>query len=201
MNCHLKFSRYCWTVGIAVLLLLILPLQAQRVRTVIEKTDPAAHLEWFGKYKEMQSASAFKDLRWSHLGPTNVSGRCTDIAVLGPKGEQYTIYVATASGGVWKTVNEGTTWEPVFDSYASSSIGDIAVAPSNNDIVWIGTGEANIFRSSQLGAGIYKSTDAGQTWAHMGLAGTLTIARIVIHPQNPDIVFVAASGHEWTDNE
>jgi photosystem II stability/assembly factor-like uncharacterized protein len=83
---------------------------------------------------------------------------------------------------------------------ASTSIGDIAIAPSNPDIVWVGTGEANIFRSSQTGIGIYKSTDAGKTWTHMGLADTNTIARIVVHPENPDIVYVAASGHEWTDN-
>ena len=83
----------------------------------------------------------------------------------------------------------------------STSIGDIAVAPSNPDIVWVGTGEANIFRASMAGVGIYKSMDAGRTWQHMGLTDTQTIGRIVVHPTNPDIVYVAASGHEWTDNE
>jgi photosystem II stability/assembly factor-like uncharacterized protein len=149
----------------------------------------------------MKKNSHFKDLKWQFLGPTNVSGRCTDIDVIMPKGKSYTIYVAAASGGVWKTVNEGTTWEPVFDQEASTSIGDVAIAPSNNQIIWVGTGEANIFRSSMAGCGIYKSTDEGKTWAHLGLAGTNTIARIVIHPQDPDVVYVAASGHEWTDNE
>ena len=109
--------------------------------------------------------------------------------------------MGAASGGVWKTVNEGTTWEPIFEKEATASIGDIALAPSDQNILWVGTGEANIFRSSQHGAGIYKSTDGGKTWQHMGLADTLTIARIVIHPENSDIVYVAASGHEWTDNE
>ncbi|MGH7506244.1 MAG: VPS10 domain-containing protein, partial [Longimicrobiales bacterium] len=112
----------------------------------------------------------------------------------------YTIYAGAASGGVWKTVNEGVTWEPVFDQAASTSIGDVAIAPSDPSILWVGTGEANIFRSSMAGAGIYKSTDAGETWTHMGLAGTHTIARIRVHPTNPDIVWVAASGHEWTSN-
>ena len=125
----------------------------------------------------------------------------TDVDVVTPKGENYTIYVAGASGGVWKTINEGTTWEPVFEHAASTSIGDITLVPSDPDIVWIGTGEANIFRSSMAGAGVYKSVDAGQNWQYMGLAGTHTIPRIVIHPSNPDIVYVAASGHEWTDNK
>jgi photosystem II stability/assembly factor-like uncharacterized protein len=149
----------------------------------------------------MQENSSFKDLKWQHVGPTNISGRCIDVDVVVPKGGSYTIYVATASGGLWKTVNEGTTWEPIFEHGPSTSIGDIAIAPSNQEIIWMGTGEANIFRSSQAGAGIYRSEDAGKTWAHMGLAGTHTIARIVIHPENPNVIYVAASGHEWTYNQ
>ena len=109
--------------------------------------------------------------------------------------------VATASGGVWKSENDGTTWKPVFEQGSSTSIGDVTVAPSDEKIVWIGLGEANIFRSSMAGAGVYKSTDAGETWEHMGLAGTHTIPRIVIHPTNPDVVYVASSGHEWTYDE
>ncbi len=166
----------------------------------VQSTDAALRLKGYAGHLEMEKASPYNKLKWSHIGPTNVSGRSTDIAVVQPKGKSYTVYVATASGGVWKTTNEGTTWEPVFDRAASTSIGDIALAPSNPDIVWVGTGEANIFRSSQAGIGIFKSTDAGQTWQHMGLADTYTIARIVVHPQNPDIVYVAAGGHEWTEN-
>jgi len=166
----------------------------------IQSTDPALRIKGFETYLEMTKASPFNGLNWSHIGPTNVSGRMTDVAVVAPRGKSYTIYAATASGGVWKTVNEGTTWEPVFEKAASTAIGDIAIAPSNPEILWVGTGEANIFRSSQAGCGIYKSTDGGKTWAHMGLQDTNTIARIVVHPQNPDIVYVAASGHEWTDN-
>ena len=130
-----------------------------------------------------------------------MSGRMTDVEVVAPKGKNYTIYVAGASGGVWKTDNEGTTWEPIFEHAPSTSIGDVTLAPSDQNIIWIGTGEANIFRSSMAGTGVYKSTDAGKTWQYMGLANTHTIPRIVIHPENPDIVYVAASGHEWTDNE
>ena len=181
----------------------MLSLQAQKAKKqeLIKNTDPQLRLEWFSTHQQMAENSPFKDQNWSHIGPTNVSGRCTDIAVVTPKGKNFTIYVATASGGVWKTVNEGTTWEPIFEHEATASIGDIALAPSNQDIVWVGTGEANIFRSSQNGAGIYKSMDAGKTWTHMGLADTLTIGRIVVHPTNPDIVYVAATGHEWTDND
>jgi photosystem II stability/assembly factor-like uncharacterized protein len=198
-----KWNRLFLVASLLALIILIAPLQAKKEKTPkrVHSTDPALRLEWFENHKEMKKNSHFKDLKWQFLGPTNVSGRCTDIDVIMPKGKSYTIYVAAASGGVWKTVNEGTTWEPVFDQEASTSIGDVAIAPSNNQIIWVGTGEANIFRSSMAGCGIYKSTDEGKTWAHLGLAGTNTIARIVIHPQDPDVVYVAASGHEWTDNE
>lgn len=192
-------------MGICTLLLVLLvsPLPAKKAKKPqrIHSTDPSLRLKGYEQHVEMTKNSPFKKLKWSHIGPKNVSGRCTDIAVVAPKGKNYTIYVAAASGGVWKTVNEGTTWEPVFDQAASTSIGDIAIAPTNPDIVWVGTGEANIFRSSQSGVGIYKSIDGGKTWKHMGLAGTYTIPRIVIHPTNPGIVYVAASGHEWTDNK
>ncbi len=197
-----------WTVAffslcISVLVFLVSPVLAKKDGNPqkIHSTDPTLRLQGYEKHMEMTESSPFNKLAWSHIGPKNVSGRCTDIAVVPPKGKHYTIYVGTASGGVWKTINEGTTWEPVFDKAASTSIGDIAIAPSNPEIVWIGTGEANIFRSSQAGVGIYKSTDEGRTWKHMGLADTNTIARIVVHPENPDVVYVAASGHEWTNNE
>jgi len=165
------------------------------------QTEPAQRLKWYQQHVDMKEKSLFKNLPWQFIGPTNISGRMTDVAVVAPKGENYTIYAASASGGVWKTVNEGTTWEPVFQHAASTSIGDVTIAPSNQDIVWIGGGEANIFRSSMAGSGVYKSVNGGKTWEHMGLAGTHTIPRIVIHPRNPDIVYVASSGHEWTNNE
>jgi len=164
-------------------------------------TDPQVRLKWFGQHQAMAQTSPFKDFKWQFLGPTNISGRVTDVAVATPRGKSYTMFVGTATGGVWKTDNEGVTWVPVFDQDVTTAIGDVTIAPSNPGIIWVGTGEANIFRSSNAGAGVFKSTDGGQTWRHMGLAGTLTIARIVIHPTNPEIVYVAASGHEWTDNE
>ncbi len=163
-------------------------------------TDPGLRIKGLEQHRAMTAASPFKGLKWQFLGPKNVSGRCTDIAVVAPRAKSYTIYAATASGGLWKTDNEATTWQPVFEQGPSTAIGDIAIAPSAPNIIWMGTGEANIFRSSQAGIGVYKSLDGGQNWQHMGLADTYTIPRIIIHPANPDIVYVAASGHEWTTN-
>lgn len=164
------------------------------------QTPPEQRLKWYDQHVAMKEQSLFKHLKWQFLGPTNISGRMTDVAVVSPRGKSYTIYVAGASGGVWKSENEGTTWTPIFEHGPSTSIGDVTIAPSNQDIIWVGTGEANIFRSSMAGAGVFKSVDAGKSWTRMGLGGTHTIPRIVIHPQNPDIVYVAASGHEWTNN-
>ena len=164
-------------------------------------TSGNERLAQFKLYKQMAESSQYKDIEWQFVGPLNVSGRCTDVEVVGPKGENYTIYVASASGGVWKTENEGTSWEPIFDQAASASIGDIALDPSNPDVLWVGTGEANIFRSSQSGSGIYKTTDKGKTWSHMGLENSLTISRIIVHPQNSNVVWVAVSGNEWTPNK
>jgi photosystem II stability/assembly factor-like uncharacterized protein len=148
----------------------------------------------------MERSSPHRSVKWKYLGPTNLSGRATDIAVA-ERGSSRRIYAAYATSGVWQSDDGGVTWQAVFEHAASTSIGDIAVAPSNPDIIWIGTGEANIFRASMPGVGVYKSTDGGRTFQHAGLADTQTIARIIVHPTNPDIVYVAASGHEWTDNE
>lgn len=163
-------------------------------------TSATERLAAFEAHSAMAKTSLFGTLPWQFLGPTNVSGRVTDVAIVEPKGLSYTMYVAAASGGVWKTDNEGVTWTPVFEDHVTTSIGDLALAPSNQDILWVGTGEANIFRSSHAGAGLWKTEDGGETWRHMGLTETQTISRIIVHPTDPDIVWVAASGHEWTDN-
>lgn len=189
-------------LSVLLLSLALLPYAQQAKKPmVLQSTSPELRLKGFMECQAMVQASKFKDLKWQYLGPTNISGRVTDVAVVAPKGKNYTIYVAAASGGVWKTENEGTTWVPVFEHEVSAAVGDIALAPSNPQILWVGTGEHNIFRSSQAGCGIYKTTDGGKTWAHLGLADTNTIARIVVHPKNPDVVYVAASGHEWTSNQ
>jgi hypothetical protein len=139
-----------------------------------------------------------KNIKYRAIGPTRQSGRFVDFAV--PLQQPHTFYAATASGGLWKTTNRGITFEPIFDYEKVFSIGDIAVAPSNPNIVWVGTGEANNSRSSYWGNGMYKSTDAGKTWKHTGLEESHHIGRIVIHPTNPNIIYVAALGHLYSEN-
>src|SRR4051812_5818456 len=133
-----------------------------------------------------------KEFVWRSIGPSNMGGRIDDVEAVGR--DPNTIYVGAASGGVWKTVNNGTTWTPVFDAQANLSIGDIAIAPSNPDIVWVGTGEANQRQSTTYGGGVFKSVDAGRSWTAIGLADSGTIGRIVIDPRNPDVVYIAAAG-------
>jgi photosystem II stability/assembly factor-like uncharacterized protein len=132
------------------------------------------------------------------LGPGNMGGRVVDLAVV--EGRPATLYVATASGGLWKTTNNGTTWVPAFERESTVSLGAVAVSASNPDVVWVGTGEANARNSVSWGDGVYKSTDGGKTWQHAGLRDTQHIGRVVIHPTNPDIVYVAALGHVWGAN-
>ena len=195
----IKYRRHLGFTLCATMLMLALPI-AVNAQKQITNSDPELRLKAYEQQQEMKKNSPYKDLKWQFLGALNVSGRCTDVAVVAPKGQNYTIYAATASGGLWRTVNEGTTWEPLFENGPSTAIGDVALAPSDANIIWIGTGEANIFRSSQAGCGVYKSVDGGKTWQHMGLTDTYTIPRIIIHPKDPDTVYVAASGHEWTQN-
>ncbi|HDZ40128.1 MAG TPA: hypothetical protein ENH59_00380 [Bacteroidetes bacterium] len=158
-------------------------------------------VKMFDSHMAMKERSSFRDLHWQYIGPSNISGRCTDVEAVIPRGESYTIWIGSASGGVWKSENEGSTFEPVFDDMPTASIGDIAIDPNDPDVVWVGTGEANIFRSSNSGCGVFKTIDGGKTWKNVGLENTMTIGRIRIHPKNSDIVYVAATGHEWTPNE
>jgi len=186
-------------INLTIVSILIVSLSAYgQVKSPIVSGKEKASL--FNKQIAMRNTSAFKDLKWQYIGPTNISGRCTDVEAISPRGGSYTIWIGSATGGVWKSVNEGTTFEPVSDSIATASIGDIAIDPSNHDVVWVGTGEANIFRSSNAGCGVYKTSDGGKTWVNTGLENTFTIGRIRVNPKNPDIVYVAATGHEWTPN-
>src|SRR6266851_1264532 len=140
----------------------------------------------------------FKSLEFREIGPATMGGRIDDFAVV--ESNPNIVYVGTAAGGVWKTTNNGTTWEPIFDKESVSTIGDIAIAPSDPSVVWVGTGEPNNRQSSSWGDGAYKSLDGGKTWKKMGLEATRHIGRIVIHPKNPDVVYVAALGHLWGPN-
>ena len=127
-----------------------------------------------------------------------MGGRIADI--VGIPSPSKTFYVAAAGGGIWKTTNAGTTFRPVFDHERVISMGALAIAPSDTNQVWAGTGEQNTRNSISPGGGIYKSTDGGMTWKLMGLEKTQQIGRIVVHPTNPNIVYVAALGHAWDAN-
>lgn len=139
-----------------------------------------------------------KNFRWRSIGPASMGGRVDDIAVV--ESNPSIFYVGFATGGVWKTVNNGTTFEPIFDTYSVSSIGDLAVSQSDPNIIWVGTGEPNNRQSSTIGDGIYKSVDGGKSFTHMGLKETQTIARIVIDPKDNNTVYVAALGHLFGPN-
>ena len=136
-----------------------------------------------------------KDMRWRNIGLANMSGRISDIEALDD--DFATIFIASASGGVWKSTNAGISFEPIFDKYGSASIGDIAIFQKDPNLIWVGTGEKNSRNSVGWGDGIYKSTDGGKTFTHMGLRDTHTIGEVVIHPIDPNIVYVAATGHTW----
>ena len=162
--------------------------------------DHTAHLKAWDAHKAMAQSSPYRTMNWSFVGPTNISGRIADVAVA-DRGSSRRLYAGSCCGGVWVSDDLGQTWQPVFDQEASTAVGALAVAPSNPDIVWVGTGESNIFRSSYTGVGVYRSTDNAKTFQHMGLTDTGTIGRIVIHPTNPNIVYVASAGQEWMENE
>jgi photosystem II stability/assembly factor-like uncharacterized protein len=144
-------------------------------------------------------SNPFAALSARPIGPANMGGRITDLAVVAARPS--TFFVATASGGVWRTTNAGITWSPVFEDHGTSAIGALAVAPSKPDVVWVGTGEANARNSVSWGDGVYQSTDGGKTWKHRGLRETHHIGRIVIHPQDPNTVYVAALGRLWGPNK
>jgi len=163
-----------------------------------EKEKPAAAAANAAAGTDSAAMDKFKALEFRELGPAVMGGRIDDFAAV--ESNPNIVYVGVAAGGVWKTTNNGTTWEPVFDKEAVSTIGDIAIAPSDPSIVWVGSGEPNNRQSSSWGDGIYKSTDAGKTWKNMGLAETHHIGRVVIHPKNPEVVYAAALGHLWGAN-
>ncbi|HXJ14977.1 MAG TPA: hypothetical protein VNH19_22115 [Candidatus Limnocylindrales bacterium] len=139
-----------------------------------------------------------KGLKWRSIGPYR-GGRV--LAVTGVPGDANTFYFGGVAGGVWRTTNAGLSWTPLFDKQAAASIGAIAVADSNSNVIYVGTGESCLRGNISYGNGVYKSTDGGKTWANIGLADTQHIASVIIHPRNPDIVFVAALGHAYGPND
>jgi len=162
--------------------LCVLPATAQQAKS--GKTDYGAMLS---------------NLRFREIGPAAMGGRINDFAVV--ESNPNIVYAGTASGGIWKTINGGTTWTPIFDNEVVSTIGDLAIAPSDPSILYVGTGEANHRQSSSWGNGVYKTLDGGKTWQYLGLPETQHIGRIVVHPTNPDIAYVAAVGKLWGANK
>lgn len=143
-------------------------------------------------------ADYFSGLKPRSIGPAGMSGRiaCVDVVVANSR----TMYVGTATGGIWKSIDGGVTWKPIFDDQSTSSIGDITIDPSNPEIVWIGTGEANPRNSVGVGRGVFKTLDGGKTWQFLGLEKTEKISRLLLNPNNPNMAYVAAMGTTWGEN-
>ncbi len=182
-----RAARRGLTGGIAGAALLALP-----IATPVHAQDQDDSTEH--QLREVMSV-----LEWREIGPTIMGGRIADLAV--DENHPSTFYVGTAGGGVWKTTSGGIDFAQVFDDPMTSTIGDVTLAPSNPNVVWVGTGEPQNRQSSSWGNGVYRSVDAGRTWTHLGLEDTHHIARIQVHPMNPDVAYVAAMGHLWGPNE
>lgn len=142
---------------------------------------------------------AVSSLTWRHIGPVNMGGRVT--AIVGIPGDRSTYWFGGADGGVWKTTNGGVTFEGQWQDEASYSVGALAVAPSDHNVVWLGSGEGDPRNSVSYGLGVWRSTDGGSSWTHLGLEGTERIKRIVVDPRDPDVALVCALGREWGGNE
>lgn len=162
-----------------------------------EATSVVKRLESFQNINDETNQSIFQNLNFRSVGPTICSGRVADISVNPDNPAEF--YVAYASGGLWKTTNNGQSFTPVFENEATMTIGDVEVDWKHGETIWIGTGEANAFLFA--GLGIYKSIDKGKTWKHLGLTETTHISEIIIHPENPDTVWVSSPGHLWSTNK
>ncbi|GJM35356.1 MAG: hypothetical protein DHS20C18_43570 [Saprospiraceae bacterium] len=176
-------------LGLCLVLLIALPIpsQAQKKKNKEKETEA---IKW-----PLDNMS-LSGLKFRSIGPAITSGRISDVAV--QANNPYIYYVATSSGGVWKTVNAGTTFSPIFDGEGSYSIGCVTIDPNNPNVVWVGTGENNNQRSVAYGDGIYKSTNGGSSWEHVGLKTSEHIGKIIVDPTNSDIVYVAAIGPVWS---
>jgi len=155
-------------------------------------------LDVMAQADQLFNQELLKAFSYRALGPARQGGRILRIVV--PESQPYTFYVVTASGGLWKTVNNGTTFTPIFDNGNYIALGDMAVAKTDPNILWVGTGTPASGRITLRGDGVYKSIDGGKSWTHMGLEKTIHIGRIAIHPKNPDIVYVAAMGFHFSSN-
>ncbi len=154
----------------------------------------AARLAAWQRHQAMATSSPFADLQWHTMGPKFAGGRIESIDA--PRNDMKTIYAGAGAGGIWKTVNGGLTWKPIFNRESTFAIGDLCVAPCDPNTIWVGTGECHLSGSSYTGTGIFKSLDAGETWTNMGLHESAHIGTVAIDPVNKDVVYVAAMGRK-----
>jgi hypothetical protein len=164
-----------------------------------QPTPPDVRMEAYAQRVAMEGASLIDAIEYRNVGPRVMGGRV--VAVQGFTGHPHTYLAAYASGGLWRTRDNGTMWEPIFDTTPSITIGNMTANPNNPDEIWLGTGEDNSSRSSYAGTGIYYTNDGGKNWEHLGLVDTQHISTIVIHPEDPKTVFVSAIGRLYTRNE
>src|SRR3990172_132556 len=174
---------------LALVLLLPAPVLAQKAKPAAPPSPPAPPPPPAPVAEKLQA------LEFRSLGPAIMGGRIDDFAVV--ESNPSIFYVGTASGGIFKTLNRGVTFEPVFDDQEVSTIGDLALAPSDPSILYLRTGEPNNRQSSSWGNGLYKTMDGGRTWRHLGLSDPQHIGRVVVHPRQPEVVYVAALGRLW----
>jgi photosystem II stability/assembly factor-like uncharacterized protein len=160
--------------------------------------DAATRLLGFERRREMERASPLSALRFRSVGPEVQGGRVVDIEA--PASRPETLLVAFASGGLWRTENRGASWTPLFDGESSVTIGDFAVADADGKVLYVGTGENNSSRTSYAGTGVFKTTDGGGTWRNVGLTDTHHIGRVLVDPRDPGTVYVAATGHLYTES-
>lgn len=180
----------------ALALASVSPIKSQDMKPVFGADE---RIKSWEQHLELKRKSIYKNLEWRAVGPEFQGGRVESIA--SHPDEPFTIYLGVGSGNIWKTTNHGTTWNPIFEDQPTFAIGCVALAPSNPDIIWVGTGEVLMARSSYAGLGIFKSEDAGKNWQRMGLEGTYHIPKVIIDPENPNVVYAASIGHNYTDNE
>ena len=206
-----SFSRFAFCIS--TIALLVAPAQAQEDQPLGSPTASPGRVDFAHRAANFSGAGAecrnshhgpvqlndvlFKNLKVRWIGPALMGGRISDIAI-DPRNPAV-FYVGHAHGGVFKTGDNGVTFDPIFDEERSLSIGAIAVAPSDSDVVWVGSGEPNDRNSSGWGDGVYRTTDGGEHWTNVGLKESRAIARIVVHPSKPEVAYVAAVGNLWKD--
>ena len=167
--------------------------------TQVAPTPAKQRMDGFAQRKKLEAASLVSNIPFRSVGPTIMSGRIVDMEVSPADATKF--YVAYASGGLWKTENNGQSFAPLFDKEAVMTIGDFAVDWNHQQTIWIGTGECNSSRSSYSGVGVFKSADGGKTWEHKGLEETQHIGKILLHPTDPNTIFVGAIGHLFSANK